>query len=189
MKEDVVLLALGANLFSSTGSPAAVLRAALVALGAEGLALRRVSRFWRTPAFPPGSGPDYVNAAAAVQSPMGAQDTLAAAHRVESALGRVRDGGRWGARVIDIDLLAMGDLVLPDGAEQDRWRALPPAQAQQLTPDRLILPHPRIQDRGFVLAPLAEIAPQWRHPRTGQTVAAMLAALGPAGVAGMAPLA
>ncbi|HMM10317.1 MAG TPA: 2-amino-4-hydroxy-6-hydroxymethyldihydropteridine diphosphokinase, partial [Paracoccus solventivorans] len=58
-----------------------------------------------------------------------------------------------------------------------------------LTPDRLILPHPRLQDRGFVLAPLAEIAPQWRHPRTGRTVAAMLAALEPAGLGGMAPLA
>ncbi|HHY02779.1 MAG TPA: 2-amino-4-hydroxy-6-hydroxymethyldihydropteridine diphosphokinase [Paracoccus sp.] len=110
-------------------------------------------------------------------------------HRVETAMGRVRDGGRWGARVIDIDLLAMGDLVLPDAAEQDRWRALAPAEQQQLTPQRLILPHPRLQDRGFVLAPLAEIAPQWRHPQTGKTVAAMLAALGPQGLAGMTPIA
>lgn len=189
MMEDVVLLGLGANLFSSTGSPAAALRASLRALGAQGLVLRRLSRFWRTPAFPPGSGPDYVNAAAAVHSPMGAQDTLAALHRVETAMGRVRDGGRWGARVIDIDLLAMGDLVLPDAAEQDRWRALALPEQQQLTPQRLILPHPRLQDRGFVLAPLAEIAPQWRHPRTGKTVGAMLAALGPLGLAGMTPIA
>lgn len=189
MLEDVILLGLGANLFSSTGSPAAALRTSLRALGAEGMVLHRVSRFWRTPAFPPGSGPDYVNAAAAVQSSMGAQGTLAALHRVEAKLGRVRDGGRWGARVIDIDLLAMGDLVLPDAAEQDRWRALALSEQQRLTPKRLILPHPRLQDRGFVLAPLAEIAPQWRHPRTGQTVATMLAALGPQGLAGMAPLA
>lgn len=189
MSDNLVLLALGANLFSSTGAPEAALRAALRALAAEGLPASRVSRFWRTPAFPPGSGPDYVNAAAALRSTQPAPALLAAAHRVEAALGRVRDGGRWGARVIDIDLLAVGDLVLPGAAEQDRWRALPPDQQQRLTPDRLILPHPRLQDRGFVLAPLAEIAPQWRHPRTGRTVAAMLAALGPAGLAGMAPLA
>ena len=189
MSDNLVLLALGANLFSSTGAPEAALRAALHALAAEGLPACRVSRFWKTPAFPPGSGPDYVNAAAALRSAQPPSALLAAAHRVEAALGRVRNGGRWGARVIDIDLLAVGDLVLPDAAEQDRWRALPLADQQRLTPDRLILPHPRLQDRGFVLAPLAEIAPQWRHPRTGRTVAAMLAALGPAGLAGMAPLA
>lgn len=189
MPANLVLLGLGANLFSSTGSPDAALRAALQALAAGGLAPCRVSRFWKTPAFPPGSGPDYVNAAAAVQSSLAPQDVLAALHRVEAALGRVRDGGRWGARVIDLDLLAVGKLVLPDAAEQDRWRALPLAEQQRLTPDRLILPHPRMQDRGFVLAPLAEIAPRWRHPRSGQTVATMLAALGPQGLAGMAPLA
>lgn len=147
-----------------------------------------VSRFWRSPAYPPGSGPDYVNAAAVVRTALGPEDTLAALHRVEATLGRTRTGERWQARGIDLDLLAMGDLVLPDAATQDQWRALPPEQQVQATPRTLILPHPRLQDRGFVLAPLAEVAPSWRHPRTGQTVSQMLAALDPAALDGLAPL-
>lgn len=80
-------------------------------------------------------------------------------------------------RTLDIDLLAMGDSVLPDAETQDRWRLLPMEQQVRATPDRLILPHPRLQDRAFVLVPLADVAPDWVHPRTGQSVRAMLAAL------------
>ncbi|KGJ19015.1 2-amino-4-hydroxy-6-hydroxymethyldihydropteridine pyrophosphokinase [Paracoccus sanguinis] len=188
LRENLALLALGANLSCWAGPPEAAVRVALGRLGAEGLGLRAVSRFWRTPAHPAGSGPDYVNAAAVVAAgSMSPEAVLAALHRVEADLGRVRDGTRWGARVIDLDLLAMGGEVRPDAATQDRWRALPAAAQVQVAPDRLILPHPRLQDRGFVLAPLAEIAPGWVHPRLGQSVAAMLAALGPEGLAGMAP--
>ncbi|MFC0342323.1 2-amino-4-hydroxy-6-hydroxymethyldihydropteridine diphosphokinase [Paracoccus niistensis] len=186
--QNLALVALGGNLFSSTGSPARTLCAALCALPAEGMKVVAVSRFWRSPAYPPGSGPDYVNAAAVVRTALGPEDTLAALHRIEATLGRTRSGGRWQARGIDLDLLAMGDLVLPDAATQDQWRALPPEQQVQAAPRTLILPHPRMQDRGFVLAPLAEVAPLWRHPRTGQTVSQMLAALDPAALDGLAPL-
>lgn len=188
LRKNLALLALGANLSCWAGQPEAALRVALGRLGSEGLGLRAVSRFWRTPAYPAGSGPDYVNAAAVVAAgAMAPEAVLAALHRVEAGLGRVRDGTRWGARVIDLDLLAMGAEVRPDAATQDRWRALPAAAQAQVAPDRLILPHPRLQDRGFVLAPLAEIAPGWVHPRLGQSVAAMLEALGPEGLAGMVP--
>lgn len=184
-------VALGANLSSWAGRPADTLRAALVRLGAEGLAVRRVSRFWRTPAYPAGSGPDYVNAAALVDTGgMAAEQILPVLHRIETGFGRSRDGaGRWQARGLDLDLLALGGLVRPDAATQDRWRALPAADQARLAPDTLILPHPRLQDRGFVLAPLAEIAACWVHPRTGRSVAGMLAALGPQGLDGMTPLA
>lgn len=182
------LVALGANLFSSSGPPAETLRAALRAMPSEGLAVQRLSRFWRTPAHPAGSGPDYVNAAAVVAGELDPAQTLAALHRIEAALGRIRDGGRWQSRGIDLDLLAVGDLVLPDIPTQDRWRALAPEAQATLAPETLVLPHPRLQDRGFVLAPLAEVAPQWAHPRTGRTVARMLADLDPAALDGMAPL-
>ena len=91
-------------------------------------------------------------------------------------------------RTLDLDLLALGDSVVPDEATQTAWRDLPAEEQPRRTPDRLILPHPRLQDRGFVLIPLADIAPDWRHPLTGQTVAQMRDALTPAQTAGIVPI-
>ena len=84
---------------------------------------------------------------------------------------------RWAPRVCDLDLIAVGDLVLPDRATLARWMALDLGQAQTVAPPRLVLPHPRMHERGFVLAPLADIAPGWRHPATGRPVAQTPAAL------------
>lgn len=100
-------------------------------------------------------------------------------------MGRRRDT-RWGARGIDIDLLAGDDgAVLPSVEQQTRWRTLSLADQQTLTPDELILPHPRLQDRAFVLIPLAEIAPDFRHPVTGQGILDMVAHLPAKAVAEM----
>lgn len=183
------LVALGANLPFAGEPPAETLRQALKALATEGLSVLAVSRFYATPCFPAGTGPDYVNAAAvlAVGKESDATSLLAALHAVENRFGRVRNK-RWGMRTLDIDLLAMGDSVLPDPATQDSWRALPAEAQVQAMPDRLILPHPRLQDRAFVLVPLADVAPDWVHPRTGQSVAEMLAALPEADRATVKPL-
>lgn len=177
-----VLVALGANLPSDLGvnarPPADTLVSALTSLNTHGLRHRAVSRFFITPCFPAGAGPDYVNAAAVFDSPQGwsAQDVLALLHRVEAAHGRTRQT-RWAGRVLDLDLLAVGDLVLPDGPTHAHWRGLAPVDQARLTPAELILPHPRIADRGFVLVPLADVAADWCHPVTGQSVRQMLAAL------------
>jgi 2-amino-4-hydroxy-6-hydroxymethyldihydropteridine diphosphokinase len=150
---------------------------AVAELDAIGLRTVAFSGLFATPCFPAGAGPDYVNAACVLDP--GALDpasVLRLLHRVEDAFGR-RRAQRWGMRTMDLDLLAMGDSVLPDPATQDRWATLPRADQARLAPEGLVLPHPRLQDRAFVLVPLARVAAGWRHPVTGQTVAAMLSAL------------
>ncbi|MGQ0564051.1 MAG: 2-amino-4-hydroxy-6-hydroxymethyldihydropteridine diphosphokinase [Gemmobacter sp.] len=184
-----VLVALGANLPHDGRTPAQTLTAAIAALPGEGLAVARASRLYATPCFPAGAGPDYVNAAISlrVDPGMTARDVLAALHRVEARFGRARMD-RWGMRTLDLDLLAMGQTVLPDAQTAAHWRDLPPVQQIAITPDRLILPHPRLQDRAFVLVPLADVTPRWRHPTLGLTVAQMLRRLPAADRGGVKPL-
>ncbi len=172
------LVAFGANLPFGGEGPPSTLRLAVAALEEEGLGVLALSRFFATPCFPAGAGPDYVNAAAVLDCGQVADlaSVLACLHRVEARFGRER-AQRWGMRTLDIDLLAMGDSVLPDAVTQDQWRLLPLSEQVRATPDQLILPHPRLQDRAFVLVPLADVAPDWVHPRTGQSVRQMLAAL------------
>ncbi len=185
------LISLGANVASPGRSLAEVLESALDSVaGREGITLRSRSRWFRTPAYPPGSGPDFVNAAAVLETSLDPERVLAALHGVEAELGRVRTERlmRWAPRVCDLDLIAMEDAVLPDRETLARWMALDLGQAQTVMPPRLVLPHPRMHERGFVLVPLADIAPDWRHPATGRTVAEMLAALPADALAEIRPL-
>jgi len=159
MNDNAALIALGANLPFDGLMGAALLSRALSALQAEGLAVRAVSGVWRTAAWPPGTEqPDYFNAAAELDSAGRAPRLLYDALRaIEARFGRERRE-RWAARTMDLDIIAMDGFVGTFGG--------------------VTLPHPRMQERAFVLAPLAEIAPGWRHPVSGATPGDMLAALG-----------
>lgn len=161
LPDNSAAIALGANLNGPAGTPAQAVIKALAAIEACGLRLSAISRLWATPAVP--SGPDYVNGCALVQTDKGPEQVLEILHEIEGHFARKRDG-RWAARTLDLDLLGHGRRVLPDAKTQAEWVALPPAEHIKRTPDRLILPHPRLADRGFVLAPLAEIAPWWQPP-------------------------
>lgn len=182
-----VLIALGANLPSDWGAPAETLAAALERLEQQGARVLKRSRWWRTPAFPAGSGPDFVNAAAALETELPPEGVLALLHAVETEMGRTRPT-RWAPRVVDLDLIACADLIAPDRETAERWLRLDPAEAMKQAPEAMILPHPRLHERGFVLAPLNDVAPDWRHPLLGRTVAELLAALPVEALDGMAPL-
>ncbi len=128
-----------------------------------------------------------MNAAAILDTVLSPQALLAVLHEVEAHFGRTR-ARRWGGRTLDLDLLAVSDLVLPDLAGWTHWHDLPAECQTTQAPQTLILPHPRLQDRAFVLVPLMDIAPDWRHPVTGKTVTEMLHSLPPAEIDAVRPL-
>jgi len=128
-------LGLGSNL----GDRAALLAQALARLdGTSGIRVVAVSSLYATAPVGVEDQPEFFNAAAEIRTTLTPRELLAACLRVETELGRVRLA-RWGPRTIDIDILLFGDL--------------------RLSEDAITLPHPRMRERAFVLAPLAEIAP------------------------------
>jgi 2-amino-4-hydroxy-6-hydroxymethyldihydropteridine diphosphokinase len=161
----VILVALGANLPGPDGAPAIeTCRRAAAALDAlPGLRLRALSRWYATAPIPPTPGvPDYINGVALLEPRPGAaapspEALLAALQAIEARAGRVRPYPN-APRTLDLDLLDLDGQV-------------------RAGPDP-ILPHPRMQDRAFVLAPLADIAPGWVHPALGRSAAELLAGLG-----------
>ena len=155
MNPDLAYIALGSNL----GDPLQQLRSAGQKLLRLGQVVAR-SSLYRSPAQGgPAGQPDYLNAVVALdpfppyQSPL---ELIGALLAIEQEAGRVRRI-RWEARTLDLDLLAVGNRIL---------------NSPELT-----LPHPRMMERAFVLAPLCEIAPNWRHPQTGVEVKEALVSL------------
>ncbi len=150
----MILIALGANQTSPAGPPAETFRAALARLAEAGVETLALSRLFTSPAWPDPADPPYTNAVAQVRTALSASALLAELHRVEAALGRERRAVN-APRPLDLDLIDYDGQV---GSG----------------PDGPILPHPRAHERAFVLAPLLDVAPDWRHPMTGETARDLL---------------
>ena len=150
MFDDAVLIALGSSLAGRFGSREALLAAALDDFPAAGLGLVKRSAWWRSASWPDPEKPDYLNGLALVETALSPHHVLAALRRIEAAFGRRREAPN-APRTLDLDLVAHGRVVLDEPG--------------------LTLPHPRAHERLFVMGPLAEIAPEWRHPVLGETAA------------------
>ena len=186
----LALIALGSNKISRWGDAAETIQKAYETVAKLPQNWSRLSGLYRSEAFPKESGPPFVNAAMVLKTSMAPYDLLAELHEIEHEAGRERNA-RWGPRTLDLDLIAVDDALLPDADTHRIWRELPLSRQAADTPRELILPHPRLQDRGFVLVPLLDVAPDWVHPVLGQTVAQMAAALPAstrAGVQAISPL-
>ena len=152
----LVYIALGSNL----ASPLTQVNAAITALGTiPDSRIVAVSGLYRTPPLGPQDQPDYLNAAVALETTLAPDVLLDHTQRIELDQGRVRKAERWGPRTLDLDIMLFGD--------------------ETLATPRLTVPHYDMKNRGFMLWPLFEIAPELRFP-DGETLASVLARLGAA---------
>ena len=147
-------IAIGSNL----ASPLEQVNAAVQALGEIPQSrIVALSSFYRTPPLGPQDQPDYLNAAVVLETTLDAETLLDNTQRIELQQGRVRKAERWGPRTLDLDIMLFGDEVI--------------------TSPRLTVPHYDMKNRGFMLWPLFEIAPDLRFP-DGPALPAVLANLG-----------
>ncbi|MDE1147946.1 MAG: 2-amino-4-hydroxy-6-hydroxymethyldihydropteridine diphosphokinase [Azospirillaceae bacterium] len=154
----MILVGVGSNLsVPGIGGPREVVEAAVAALAGEGVSVAALSPWYRSAPVPLSDQPWYVNGVLSVATDLDPPALLARLHAVEEAFGRVRRQVNE-ARVLDLDLVAYGGYV------------------RETAP---VLPHPRMHQRAFVLLPLRDLVPGWRHPVSGLSVDALIAALPP----------
>ena len=153
----MILIGIGANLPSPRhGEPRETCEAALGAMAGAGIGITGRSRWYRSAPVPLSSQPWYVNGVARADTALTPALLMAALRGIETDFGRTR-GEPNEARILDLDILAYGDTV--SGG--------------------VVLPHPRLHERAFVLLPMRELAPDWLHPVSGRTIDALIAALPP----------
>ncbi len=153
--DDAVIVALGGNMAGDFGSSEALLEAALAGFAEAGLPVLLKSSWWRSAAWPDPNAQEYRNGVVLVEAQLSPQDLIRTLFTIEARFGRVR-GAANASRTLDLDLIAYGRAVSDDPV--------------------LTLPHPRAHERLFVMGPLAQIAPRWRHPVLGRTALELAAA-------------
>ena len=147
-------LGLGSNL----GDRLRMLRSSVRCLQRGRMTILAASHVYETPPWGVTDQPLFLNACVVVETDLSPEDLLFFLKETEKQLGR-KEGQRWGPRAIDLDILLYGDLLLDSPT--------------------LSIPHLRLAERAFALSPLSEIAPGWKSPRSGRTVAEMAGALTP----------
>ena len=156
----MIIVALGSNLPYEARSPVDLIRGAARELERR-FGFARLSPLYRSHAWPDASDPFYVNAAAEIRTNEDPDAILEKLLGIEAAFGRVRSN-RWGPRSLDLDLIDCDGVIRrADGTSL------------------LELPHPRVHERRFVLRPLLDLAPDWRHPLSGKAASDLLAAASP----------
>lgn len=154
----MILIALGSNLDGPWGNPKRTVERAIAEMPKHNIRVRKVSQLVVTSPFGVTNQPDFVNAVAEVETALAPDVLMRALHMIERKAGRVRRK-RWGPRTLDLDLIDYHGLR---------------RKAARTTIKPLTLPHPGIALRSFVLAPLVQIAPTWRHPLTHELASVTL---------------
>jgi 2-amino-4-hydroxy-6-hydroxymethyldihydropteridine diphosphokinase len=154
----MIYIGLGGNLPWKGEAVDKTIRAALLSLQEAGAGVKKTSPFYRTAPVPVSAQPWYVNAVAEIETPLNPQDVMALLLHTEQKFGRMRSE-KNDARTLDLDLIDYRGLCLREGNVE--------------------LPHPRLATRAFVLYPLRDIAPTWRHPVSGKNIDQLIAALPP----------
>jgi 2-amino-4-hydroxy-6-hydroxymethyldihydropteridine diphosphokinase len=149
----MILIALGSNISGPWGSPEQSVQHAMQALNRDGLKLVGASRLLLTAPFGKPNQPPFVNAVARIETHLPPMALLQKLHAIERLAGR-RRATRWGPRTLDLDIVDYHGLIRSSG--------------------KLILPHPGILERIFVLKPIAELAEEWRHPANHLSAQEML---------------
>ena len=154
----MIIIAIGSNLpHPMHGQPTQVCRSAVSAIAGCGCVILKQSRWYRSAAVPASSQPDFVNGVIGISSGLCPSELMKKLHIIEAKFGRERSIPN-AARVLDLDLVAYGNVV-------------------RETPEWPSLPHPRMSQRAFVLYPLRDIVPAWRHPATGVELNDLISAL------------
>ena len=152
-----ILVGLGANCPGPWGSPAHTLRRALAEIERRRVAVEAVSLLYETKALGAARQPPYVNQVALIATRLPAPSLLRLLKEIERESGR-RGGRPWGARTLDLDIIDYKGLIV------GRPKVLKGVPRERVRP--LVLPHPQLEHRPFVLKPLLDVAPDWRHPVT-----------------------
>lgn len=151
MQSTTIRIALGGNIPGHWGDPKQTFERAIREIEHAGLAVVARSGLFLTRPVGRAGQPDYLNAVVAVRGAIAPAALLRLLKRIETAAGR-RVTGRWGPRPLDLDILDFGGRILGN-----------PSRAR--VRGSLVLPHPEMEDRAFVLTPLVEVSPKWQHPR------------------------